>query len=419
MTLADDPKILSEVAGLVEWPVPLLGAFSPDFLTVPPECLISEMKEHQKYLPLFDRESGELSPNFIAVANLDTVDGGDAIRAGNERVLAARLSDARFFWQQDAKVGLEDRVADLEDIVFHAKLGTVRQKVERIEALARQLAPFIPDCDEELAARAAHLCKADLVTGMVGEFPDLQGVMGRYYAIDQGEDSLVADAIRDHYSPVGPSDDCPTAPISVAIALADKLDTLVGFFSIDEKPTGSKDPFALRRAALGVVRLIIENELRIELNKLIPSLFEDSVRFASGDLTNFIIDRLKVQQREMGVQHDLIEAVFQLDGELDLVSLLARVSALTKFLATEDGESLLAGYRRAANIVRIEEKSPARNIPETLTPACCLMNRKKRCSRLSERRKKRQMPRSKTSNMSLRWRLSLICARGSTSFLMM
>lgn len=350
LELIDDPALLDEVTGLVEWPVALLGGFDDAFLELPPEVLTTAMRSHQKYFALRDPKTGNLAPNFITIANIKASDGGKAIAAGNERVLTARLSDAKFFWDQDLKTKLEDRLPALGEIVFHEKLGTVAERVERIEKLAIHIAKeYIPDADVEQVRRAAKLSKADLVTEMVGEFPELQGLMGSYYAAAQGEAREVAQAICEHYAPKGPDDACPTVPVSVAVALAEKLDTLVGFFAIDERPTGSKDPFALRRAALGVIRLIVENGLRVSLGKL-----------ADEALLAFFADRLKVQQREKGVPHDLIDAVFSLGGEDDLVRLLARVVALQEFLKTEDGANLLTGYRRAANIVRIEEKNDGR-----------------------------------------------------------
>lgn len=344
LQLVEDDALLHEVAGLVEWPVVLMGEFSNSFMDVPSEALVSEMKHHQKYFATRDN-SGNLSPHFVFVANIE----GDAaaITRGNERVLSARLSDAKFFWDQDRARKLDDFLPALSDIVFHKQLGTVADRVARMETLAGALATYIGGCDADKARRAAHLSKADLVSGMVGEFPDLQGTMGRYYAQAQGEDAEVAAAIGEHYSPQGPNDACPTAPVSVAVALAEKIDSLVGFFAINEKPTGSKDPFALRRAALGVIRLITENDLRLGL--------QSDLGF-SDDLMAFFADRLKVQQKEKGTRHDLIDAVFSLGGGDDLVRLLARVSALQAFLATDDGENLLAGYKRASNIVRIEEK---------------------------------------------------------------
>jgi glycyl-tRNA synthetase beta chain len=362
LELIEDDGLLAENAGLTEWPVPLLGGFDPAFLDVPPEVIQLTMRANQKYFACRDPKTGGLAPSFVCVANTVASDGGEAIVAGNRKVLAARLSDARFFWEQDKKKRLEDHLPRLDDIVFHEKLGTLGQRVERLVAFIDDLAPFVPGLDPEQAKRAARLAKADLVTGMVGEFPELQGVMGRYYAAAQGEPPAVAAAIEDHYRPVGPTDRCPTDPVSVAVALAEKLDTLAGFFGIDERPTGSKDPFALRRAALAVLRLLTENRLRLPLSRLLPAaaqLYRDQGVAATdqpGALLDFLADRLKVQQREAGVRHDLIDAVFALGGEDDLVRLLARVAALQAFVATEDGANLLAGYKRAANILRIEEK---------------------------------------------------------------
>lgn len=363
--LVEDPGLLAENAGLTEWPVPLMGQFDESFLEVPPEVIQLTMRTNQKYFALRNAETGKLANRFVCVANVEAADGGKAIVAGNERVLAARLADAKFFYETDLKSRLEDRLPKLGEIVFHEKLGTLSAKVERVAKLARALAAYIPGCDADQAERAARLAKADLVTGMVGEFPELQGVMGGYYAEAQGEPVAVAQAIREHYSPVGPNDTCPTAPVSIAVAMADKLDTLAGFFAINEKPTGSKDPYALRRAALGIIRLIVENGLRLPLLAALKAARE-ALDVNSADagldksLLDFFADRLKVQQREAGVRHDLIDAVFSLGGEDDLVRLLARVSALGGLLESEDGANLLAGYRRAANILRIEEKKDGR-----------------------------------------------------------
>ena len=365
LTVRDDPGLLDEVAGLVEWPVPLIGRIDEAFMEVPQEVLVTSMRSHQKYFAL-SRPDGSLAPYFITVANRQTVDGGVAVREGNERVLRARLSDATFFWDTDRQTSLRARAAELEKITFHARLGTMDQKVDRMQALAVALAKAVPGADPDRVASAARLAKADLVTGMVGEFPELQGIMGRYYALADGESAQVAEAIARHYAPLGPNDACPSAadnPAAVAVSLADKLDSLAGFFAIGEKPTGSRDPFALRRAALGIIRLILENGLRLALTKALGAalkLYRDTVRVDRGavvaDLMHFFADRLTVSLREQGVRHDLIDAVFALGDEDDLVRLLARVHALTDFLATEDGANLLVAYRRAANIARIERK---------------------------------------------------------------
>jgi glycyl-tRNA synthetase beta chain len=465
LALKDDDTLLDEVTGLVEWPVPLLGRIDQDSMALPPEVLATSMRAHQKYFALETPERA-MAPHFLVVANMVTEDGGAAIVAGNERVLRARLADARFFWEQDRKVKLANRVKALDAITWHAKLGSSSEKVRRIEALAVEIAKRISGADEKRVRRAAELCKADLTTGMVGEFPELQGVMGRYYAIHDNEDRDVANAIAEHWGPVGPSDTCPTAPVSVAVALADKIDSLVGFFGIDEKPTGSKDPYALRRAALGTIRLLVENGLRVSLraiffesyrlhlwhtapldvnvmntffetvnsdvemvegiltmnffqhalnhqglaDKLLDEMrskdldeekiedlfhemrmrtghlerlnFDPEISSANGkpteqfqalyereigfarecasplidELLDFFADRLKVVLREKGVRHDLIDAVFALGGEDDLVRLLARVEALRSFIESDDGKNLLVAYRRAANIVKIEAK---------------------------------------------------------------
>jgi len=341
LSVIPDAGLVAENAGLTEWPVPLLGDFDPAFLEVPREVIQLTMRTNQKYFACVDK-AGKLAPNFICTANIVAEDGGAAIVAGNRKVLAARLSDAKFFWEQDLKVSLADQAKKLDQIVFHEKLGTVADKVDRVVKLARKLAEdgIVKGANPEHAEQAARLAKADLVTGMVGEFPELQGVMGGYYAHAEGLPHDVAEAIRDHYKPVGQSDDVPTAPVTVAVSIADKLDSLQQFFAIGETPTGSKDPFALRRSALGIIRLLTDNGLRFAI---------------PADLLDFFADRLKVQQREAGVRHDLIDAVFALGGEDDLVRLLARVKALQAFVSTEDGANLLAGYKRAANILRKEE----------------------------------------------------------------
>jgi glycyl-tRNA synthetase beta chain len=356
LTLKADQGLLAEVSGLVEWPVVLMGSIDKDFMDLPDEVLTTAMRTHQKYFSLTDNKS-RLAPRFIVVANTPGREGGKEVVAGNERVLRARLSDARYFWDQDRKRTLVSRVPGLAELVFHAKLGSVADKAKRMQALAAHVAGYIPGAEAALAERAALLAKADLTTEMVGEFPELQGVMGRYYAVADGETPEVAEAIADHYAPQGPSDPCPTAPLGVAVALADKIDTLVGFWAIDEKPTGSKDPFALRRAALGIIRLIIENKLRLPLLGAFAKVsFQGGVDNIDADLLAFFADRLKVHLREKGVRHDLIDAVFALGGEDDLVRLLGRVEVLGAFLESDDGANLLTAYRRAANIVRIEEK---------------------------------------------------------------
>ena len=383
-----DEELLSEVAGLVEWPVPLLGTIDAQFMDVPPEVLIVSMKTHQRYFATTNKD-GTLANRFVVVANNVATDKGQTITEGNERVLRARLSDAKFFWDQDRKRRLEERLPALDNIVFHAKLGTQGERVERIEKLAEMIAPYIEGADSAQAILAAHLCKADLVSGMVGEFPELQGVMGRYYALQEKLPPVVANAIGEHYSPAGPNDRCPTAPISVTLALADRLDALVAFWAIDERPTGSRDPFGLRRAALGIIRILIENGIRLPLNEVIRVAYQMHVRAgreseiakekarqaanAHGlhgvnigggfntalirhSLMAFFVERLKVQMRERGVRHDVIDAIFALGGEDDLVRLLGRVDAVQSFLGTDAGKNLLTAYGRAANIVRAEEK---------------------------------------------------------------
>lgn len=340
LTIVADEGLVIENAGLTEWPVPLLGRFDETFLDVPPEVIQLTARVNQKYFVCQDN-AGKLANAFVCTANINAIDPAVVVD-GNRKVLAARLSDARFFWEQDQKTSLADHAKKLARITFHEKLGTVSDKVERVAMLARWLCEqrIVPG-DPDLAEQAARLAKADLVTEMVGEFPELQGLMGGYYAAREGLSQEVSDAIRDHYKPVGQGDDVPTAPVTVAVSLADKLDTLRSFFGIDETPTGSKDPFALRRAALAVIRLVSENNLRLGV--------------AEGELLDFFADRLKVQQREAGVRHDLIDAVFALGGEDDLVRMLARVHALQAFVTTEDGANLLAGYKRAANILKKED----------------------------------------------------------------
>ncbi len=408
--LVEDAGLLAEVAGLVEWPVVLLGSFDQAFLSIPEEVIRATIRNNQKCFVLRDAQAAKLVNKFVLVANIEATDGGKAIVAGCERVIRARLSDAKFFYDTDLKTPLEDRLAKFEQIVFHEKLGTQAERIARIRSLAGELAPLV-DADVAKAERAAELCKADLLTEVVGEFPELQGLMGRYYAEAQGEDEAVAHACEDHYKPQGPDDLVPADPVSIAVALADKIDMLVGFWAVDEKPTGSKDPYALRRAALGVIRIIIENEIRLHLRALLwrhfasvrrdealaeatailNPLHEQIVKLSASDielamklevlisqrnkkiagpilvqahgnldrtkdLLAFLADRLKVQLREQGARHDLVDAVFALDGQDDLLMVVRRVEALGKFLDSEDGKSLLAGSKRATNIIRIEEK---------------------------------------------------------------
>ena len=402
--LVEDEGLVVENAGLTSLPVPLLGSFDHHFLDVPEEVIQLTARINQKYFVMRDG-AGKLAPHFVCIANINAKDGGEAIVAGNERVLAARLADARFFWEHDLKVPLEEQAKKLSGIVFHEKLGTVADKVERVAKLARWLVEegIVKGADPGQAERAARLAKADLVTGMVGEFPELQGVIGGYLGRAQGEPDAVADAIRDHYKPVGQGDEVPTVPVTVAVSLADKLDTLVGFFVVGLLPTGSKDPFALRRAAQGVLKLIVENGLRCDLVEVIelaraafehlPDYGETVDKRSAYDrfvqligmatlapladfkrefpvdwvIEGFIIDRLKVQQRDAGVRYDLIDAVFALGGEDDLVRLLARVEALQQFVETPEGADLLAAYKRAGNILKKEkwEGSGTQSIPQT------------------------------------------------------
>jgi glycyl-tRNA synthetase beta chain len=386
LELIEDEGLLAEVAGLVEWPVVLMGSFDQSFLHIPEEVIRATIRNNQKCFVLRDAPHAKLVNKFILVSNIEADDGGAAIVAGNERVIRARLSDAKFFYETDLKTRLENRLPKFKDIVFHEKLGTQAQRIERIERLAGELAPLV-GADVEKAKRAARLAKADLLTEVVGEFPELQGLMGKYYAEEQGEDEAVAHAIEDHYSPKGPDDFVPADPVSIAVALADKIDTLVGFWATDEKPTGSKDPYALRRAALGVIRIILDNALRLHL---IPTFKQHHLVIAGldqaihapleiprenkmdhrvkpgddgkeiSDVLVFFADRLKVQLREQGARHDLVDAVFALEGQDDLLLIVRRVEALGKFLDTEDGKNLLAGFKRATNIIRIEEKKDKR-----------------------------------------------------------
>jgi glycyl-tRNA synthetase beta chain len=370
--LVEDAGLLDEVSGLVEWPVVLMGSFDEAFLKIPPEVVRTTIRANQKCF-VVRKPSGGLANKFILVSNVEASDGGTAIVAGNERVIRARLSDAKFFYETDLKTKLEDRLPKFEHIVFHEKLGTQAERIARIGRLAVELAPLV-GADVEKVARAAKLCKADLLTEVVGEFPELQGLMGRYYAQAQGEDASVAAACEDHYKPKGPDDAVPSDPVSIAVALADKIDTLVGFWAIDEKPTGSKDPYALRRAALGVIRIVLDNRLRLRLFGLIEAnrrgnpmslgllaplfnaMADEEWDSLKSSLLSFFADRLKVQLREQGARHDLVDAVFALEGQDDLVMIVRRVEALAAFLATDDGKNLLAGTKRAANILRIEEK---------------------------------------------------------------
>jgi glycyl-tRNA synthetase beta chain len=383
--LVEDAGLLDEVTGLVEWPIVLMGSFDEAFLSIPPEVIRTTIRNNQKCFVLISAmarteprlqeqgRSATLANKFILVANIEAADGGAAIVAGNERVVGARLSDAKFFYETDLETRLEDRLENFKDIVFHEKLGTQWERIGRIERLAAELAP-VAGADVEMSRRAAQLAKADLLTEVVGEFPELQGMMGKYYALAQGEDASVASACEEHYRPLGPNDRVPSDPISIAVALADKIDTLVAFWAIDEKPTGSKDPYALRRAALGVIRIVLDNGLRLPLRDRLRRLLEEfreavPARAGTGktddaagesDLLAFFSDRLKVQLREQGARHDLVDAVFALGGQDDLVAIVRRVEALGQFLDTEDGRNLLSGYKRATNIIRIEEKRDAR-----------------------------------------------------------
>jgi glycyl-tRNA synthetase beta chain len=396
LTLVEDEALLAENAGLTEWPTVLMGTFDEVFLEVPAECLMLSMKQHQKCFSLKHPRTGKLANRFLLVSNLSPKNGGKAIIAGNEKVIAARLSDARFFWEQDKKRPLDEMAAALAGITFHEKLGSQKDRVERIAELAWQVAGAV-DADKDDARRAAQLAKADLVSGMVGEFPELQGLMGRYYAETAGAKPEIARAIELHYKPKGPSDTVPKVEegdaVAAAVALADKLDTLVGFWAIGEKPTGSGDPYQLRRAALGVIRIVLENDLRLDLWNVStharagykgrlpePALDEprdnepvvETVRRAAealyGDLLSFFADRLKVHLREKGARHDLIDAVFSLGGQDDLALIVKRVEALGEFLKTEDGEHLLVGVRRAVNIIRDEEKKEKRSYAGAADP---------------------------------------------------
>lgn len=363
--LVEDQVLLDEVAGLVEWPVVLMGSFDEEFLSIPGEVIRATIRNNQKCFVVSDLKTGKLANRFVLTANIEASDGGKTIIAGNERVIRARLSDAKFFYETDLKTKLEDRLPKFEQIVFHERLGTQAARIKRIERLAAEIAPIV-GADVDKSRRAAHLAKADLLTEVVGEFPELQGLMGKYYAQAQREDAAVAAASEEHYKPQGPADRVPTDPVSVAVALADKIDTLIGFWAIDEKPTGSKDPYALRRAALGVIRLIVENSLRLPIMRAAKSAVSGlSVKAdtekLSGDLLAFFADRLKVQLRDQGARHDLVDAVFSLGDQDDLLIVVRRVEALGKFLDSDDGKNLLAGTKRASNILSIEEKKDKRS----------------------------------------------------------
>jgi glycyl-tRNA synthetase beta chain len=390
--LVTDDGLLAEVAGLVEWPVVLMGEFDKAFLEIPGEVIRATIRTNQKCFVLRDPQTAKLVNKFIMVANIEASDGGKSIVAGCERVIRARLSDAKFFYETDLKTKLEDRLPKFAHIVFHEKLGTQAERIERIVRLAKELSAVVK-ADPKKAERAALLCKTDLLTEVVGELPELQGLMGKYYAEAQGEDEAVAHACEDHYKPKGPDDLVPADPVSVAVALADKIDILTGFWAIDEKPTGSKDPYALRRAALGIIKILLENVVRIRLQSFFfqtldtfeitrampeakwPSGIDnlpviqqriEMRKIVAAELLEFFADRLKVQLREQGARHDLVDAVFALEGQDDLLMIVRRVEALGKFLDTDDGKNLLAGYKRATNIIRIEEKKD--NKPYTDAP---------------------------------------------------
>ncbi|MCG6903951.1 MAG: glycine--tRNA ligase subunit beta, partial [Rhodobacter sp.] len=374
LEVVEDKGLLAEVAGLVEWPVVLMGDIGADFLGLPPEVLQTSMREHQKFFSVRNPKTGRIE-KFITVANIETADQGATILAGNQKVLAARLSDARFFWENDLRtierVGMSGMAEPLANVTFHARLGTQAERVERIAALAREIAPLV-GAKPDLAEEAAKIAKADLASEMVFEFPELQGVMGKYYAQAAGHDSGVPEACEEHYSPLGPSDDVPTGPVSVAVALADKIDTLTGFWAIDEKPTGSKDPYALRRAALGVIRLVRKNIARVDLVPLIDTHIRTRFDFSAFgvvdfgstqveqrvvDLLAFFHDRLKVHLKDEGIRHDVIDACLAMPGNDDLTLLVKRATALSHFLKTDDGDPLLQGFKRANNILtQAEEK---------------------------------------------------------------
>jgi glycyl-tRNA synthetase beta chain len=383
--LVEDQGLLDEVAGLVEWPVVMMGSFEKEFLSIPDEVIRATIRTNQKCFVVKDPKTGKLTNKFILTANIEASDGGNAIVAGNERVIRPRLSDAKFFYETDLKTKLEDRLPKFENIVFHEKLGTQGERIKRIELSAAEMAE-LAGADVEKSKRAARLAKADLLTEVVGEFPELQGLMGRYYALAQGEDASVAAASEEHYKPQGPADRVPTDPVSVAVALADKIDTLVGFWAIDEKPTGSKDPYALRRAALGVIRIAIERKIDLyprgllerRIKRVRPNLSDTEISEIGDSFQHFFEDRLKVQLREQGVRHDLVDAVLELGGkEVGLLSIVDRVEALAKFLDTDDGKNLLAGTKRAANILRIEEKRDSKIYDERPEPDLYVLDEEK------------------------------------------
>jgi glycyl-tRNA synthetase beta chain len=381
--LVEDQALLDEVAGLVEWPVVMMGSFEQEYLSIPGEVIRATIRNNQKCFVVNDPKTGKLANKFVLTANIEASDGGKTIVAGNERVIRPRLSDAKFFYETDLKIRLQDRLPKFDGIVFHEKLGTQAERIARIERLAAEIAPLV-GADVEKAKRAAHLAKADLLTEVVGEFPELQGLMGKYYALAQGEDASVAAASEEHYKPQGPNDRVPTDPVSVAVALADKIDTLVGFWAIDEKPTGRKDPYALRRAALGVIRLITENALRLSLLSITKAAMYGLSEKTAGDhqslpveLLSFFADRLKVQLRDQGARHDLVDAVFSLEGQDDLLMIVRRVEALGKFLDTDDGKNLLAGTKRGSNILAIEEKRDKRAFDGLPDPALYSLNEEK------------------------------------------
>ena len=379
LELIEDEGLLKEVAGLVEWPVVLMGSYDEKFLAVPPEVIATSIKTHQKCFALRDAKTGKLANRYLLVSNMVAKDGGKLIVEGNNKVIAARLSDAKFFWDQDRKTPLEKLLPKLDTITFHAQLGSQGERAYRTSASSAANVAYTVNYSAnmaEQARKAGLLAKADLVTGVVGEFPELQGLMGKYYAYET-EVAEVANAIGEHYKPQGPSDQIPTSPISISASIADKLDQLVGFWAIKEFPTGSKDPFALRRAALGIIRIVLENGLRFPLRKRINESLDEYRKqrgndfgsdFNANDLLAFFADRLKVYLRESGARHDLIDAVFALGGQDDLLMIVRRVEALSKFLETDDGKNLLAGVKRASNILKIEEKKDGKSYGGDVRP---------------------------------------------------